>query len=386
MKRLHSQCYWQCLVSCGLCLIAQCSEVKGDEIRQSFGVYTVEGLIQHHAVPLGTNRALVFQFRAAVSNCTWAITTKEAKAGGSIYKQVYDGNYVSASALFDPEELKVVMEKAIARGALPDPGSQSIKPYNDSEMIVEARATPITGPQPMVSQIWLALASQCYLGGREEGSVDLSWFVDPLLSQSQFKTYAKWSLDRGFPHLPESITYFFDRERFLRAMNGTDYELTARPVANAPEWVIYSVDVFTNVYQLRLPKAFTFKGFESLSGPSRLVSTYKGEVTNVFLGVDEHVLDKSFGKQTVVMDRRSLDPKLVTSKTQTPDYLVTNGVLPSLENSLVQRAHVRARLAKLEAGRETHKTRWPYWLAIVGPVTIFQVYKLVHRRNGSNKS
>lgn len=385
MKKSHAQFYRQCFVVCGLFLIAHCCEFVANALGQDLGVYTVEGLIRHQAVPLGTNHALVFDFRAAVSNCTWAITTKEAKAGGSIYKQVYDGKYVSASARFDPEELKIVMEKALARGVLPAAGSQNRKSYNDSEMIVEARATPITGTHPMASQIWLAFASQCYLRDREEGSIDLSWFVDPLLSKAQFKAYAKWSLDRGFPHLPKSITYYFDRDRFQRAISGDDYEFTARPVKNAPEWVTYSADEFTSFYQLRLPRTFIFSGFESLSGASRLVYTYRGILTNAFLGVETDALDKAFGKETVVLDSRFVDPKLVTSETKTPDYLVTNGVLPLPESTSVQKELLWASPVEFEESHTTHNKRWLYWPAMVITCAVFLLYRIVEKRKNPKR-
>ncbi len=360
--------------------MVQCREALAvDALHQKPAIYTVEGLIYYEPIALGTNLQEVYQFRAAVSNCVWAITTKKAVPGGPVYKQVHDGQFTSASTLFDPEELERILADAKNSGISRGAKFQQQEPRNDSELIVEARSTPIVGTQPMVSQVWLAFASQCYLGDSEEGSVDLVWFVDPLLNRSQFKTYAKWRRHGDSPHLPEQITYYFDKEQFSGALNGAHYESAAAPAANAPVWVTYLVNEFTNA-QLSIPQSFLFSGYESLSGPSRLVYTYKGELTNWFLGVDQEALERGLGKKTVVMDSRSVDPKLVSRETPTPEYFVTNGTLPSLEDRVVQRAVAHARIAELAASRGDRKTTWPYWLAMLAPAPFLLAYMLKGRK------
>jgi hypothetical protein len=181
---------------------------------------------------------------------------------------------------------------------------QPVEPRNDANLQLKPTLIP-TPMADLVTPVWLAYGSRCYLSQRESSSIEAVFYQNansPRTLQIPHwhwpKTPAEWTFDGNKPGLVRTLTVYFDG----KALGFP--EPFARNITN----FVYQVMQWTNVGDLTIPIAFQI---------TRYVPNFrKADAVELIVEADMHGVATNIS--TKLSDTRFAP--LVTTKTRVSDY------------------------------------------------------------------
>jgi hypothetical protein len=292
----------------------------GDVSRSDAGqvLYTATGTLEYKSKVFKIQDQVAFTI--SVSNCVWSIKGSSSSAPDTVFKQVYNGDFVTSATRF-PDSVR----KLSGSG-------------NDAAVGIEQHDTPNSLPPIAAGVIWLAYGSGCKFAGTNDGLLEIIWPVDQELVRDRFRTTAKSVLLLEPPFLPSTVDYYFDADLFKKAQpqasgkSGTNKDLP---------WATYRAMTFTNLGALRLPKVFQLVVYST--SDFKVMSSYQGELTNVYAGVDKDAFDRGYGTTSLVQDERFISKSNPVSYVR---YFATNDAVPATNDPAMIDAAIRAKLSQ----------------------------------------
>jgi hypothetical protein len=201
-----------------------------------------------------------------------------------------------------------------------------------------------------VSELWLALASSCYLDSVTNNVLEPAYKVmNPALRGKTYVVKAEWKRFDFPPRLPQRVTYTEDH--IEGSYNGKIISRPApHPFENGYTRAEYEALSFTNIGALILPMEFSFKDYaivRTSKSNSHLVMyrIVDGYVTNVQQVCERSDFIPQLTDATYVDDRRFA--KLSKPIISMP-YMVTNRTWPQM-NSLELQTLYKEDLSNQEA-------------------------------------
>ena len=250
--------------------------------------YTVDGTFRYKLQVPQYSQTQEYSFRLTVSNQLWAAKVHQVKASlrtGTDIKQVYNGDVRACIMPFQSPQ----------RGA-------------DGFAFVKSGDLPTS--DGFVRQLWLAYASQHIFARSETNRLEVLCRLDDRGAPA--RAPAEWTLSGTPPHLPASVTYFFDPADWDMLRFGFSSEQVELISKRSEPLILatYQSTGFTNASGISVPQGFRLAGYEPLNeirnGSPQLVWELEAETKNVSVICDQALLESRVAGIYDVLDTRLL--------------------------------------------------------------------------------
>lgn len=166
-----------------------------------------------------------YDFTIEVSKCTWEMTLKLSEESAAYFRKLSaeTGREFTfpdyQRFTFDGQDLYCFSDFETAYAAFSAKRQGEGRPIpaaNDNRANGSVVAREVPHLTEGDSEIWLAYASGCYFKNRKDKSLEVTWrwglpeARGCLVNSGSVKRMATWELQRNPPHLPKSVTYYFD--------------------------------------------------------------------------------------------------------------------------------------------------------------------------------
>jgi hypothetical protein len=260
--------------------------------------YTVDGKFRYKVQLPQNSQTQEYSFRLTVSNQLWAARVHLIKAPirtVADIKQVYNGD-VRASIFPFPS------------------------PKRGADGLAFVRSGDLPTSDGFIRQLWLGYASQRVFARSETNRLEVLCRLDD--REGPARAAAEWTLSRTPPHLPASVTYFFDPadwEMLNFGLSSEQVELISKR-SEPLVWATYKAAGFTNASGISLPQGFRLAVYESVNeirtGSPQRVFELEAETENISMICDPELLQSRVNGAYEVYDTRlvfTMHYKLVNS-------------------------------------------------------------------------
>jgi hypothetical protein len=348
------------------CLAVLATLLAVSAIAQDFHV---EGVLEYDSVGEGNTMSPLGRraFVVDVASCHWRIRSKALDAAA---KSSDEKLYIEITNSFDGIYELTVFDGAKLRQARPATSSWDGK---KAELVTNS-VSVFSGDVPFLDDSfatvpWLAYASSCFFQTNQGKRVKKLLTMNRMLFDNKDVTVpVETHYTTTVPRLPDHISFINEGFYYVLQQNGSVTRAPLRaPFDRGFEEVSYTVEQFTTISNLALPKAFKVNYFATKKNSvsrddRRLVSVIHGEITS--LAVSSATPASDSGGQMARLPQANgtaggviyVNDQRIGSPSQRVTYFTTGQVYHVNDPRLKERARISALLKGNRSVPAAHHT------------------------------
>jgi hypothetical protein len=355
--------------------------------------FHVEGLLEYDSVGEGNTVSSLARraFVVDVASCHWRIRCRALDTAASSSDARL---YIEITNSFDG-----IYELAVYDGAKLRQGSTATASWDGkkAELVTNAMSV-VSGDVPFLDDSfatvpWLAYASSCFFQTNQEKRVKKFLTMNRLLFDNKDVTVPlETHYTTTAPRLPDRITFMNEGFYYVPQQDGSVSRRPLRaPFDRGFEEAKYTVEEFTTISNLVLPKAFKINYFATKKDPvsrddRRLVGVIHGEITSLAVSSAAPAADS--GGQTARVPHTNssaggviyVNDQRIGSPSQRVTYFTTGQVYHANDPRLKDKERI-AVLLRSDRAASAGKHRLFAWIALTATTISFACLAWYARKN-----
>ena len=283
----------------------------------------------------GVSQERTEHFEISVRDCQWFITTTP-----------YPLNKTNWVWKIGSEGSNVIYQTTKFNEA----NSDSV---NDSVGEIENDSVPNNVQGDVVSEIWLAYASACYLDSVTNNRLKPAYsLIDHDWRFEDYTVKADWKRFDSPPRLPQQIIYYEDKGVGFYGGKVREFPLPP-PYTNGYTRAEYDAIATTNVGGLVIPRQFSFKEYAVMQTSSTNSHLMMWRVVTGWLSDAQPICERETFIPDITEPTYVEDDRFSKSNQPNPiagmAYMITNGEWPSTNSPLLQKLYQHELFAEPDA-------------------------------------